>query len=138
MKAETFGQLLAQLGLLEETAGKREAGPHFRFSAGAGLAVLSLAPQKAGGPAHRAWNYEEVLEERQAAPPISLADLAREIAKATTIQELRRLRRAFARLRHPDQCHAGAGQAATSEMAAANRLIDDAMISLRRRCPPKL
>lgn len=127
MKAKGFHQLLEQLR--EENAEEQERRDAFKVSAGVGLAVLSLAPEKKAAAAMPC-RYEETPAKQRSEPPLSLAGLPGEIAKAATVRELRRLRRQFARQSHPDRC-AAAG--ATPEMAAANRLIDDAIAALRRR-----
>ena len=62
-------------------------------------------------------------------PRLSLSDLISHIGKASSMEELNRLRRQFAMCNHPDHRE---DAPATAEMAAANRLIDDAIASLRQ------
>lgn len=127
MKKVSFNQLLEDLRWQEENNGRREA---FKLSAGVGLTVLSLAPQIKADRTEMAPRYEPLPAEQLTEPSLSLADLPSEIAKAATVRDLRRIRRRFARLCHPDRCSDSSG-----DMAAANRLIDDAIAALRGRDP---
>jgi hypothetical protein len=135
MAANTFGKLLQELGVREEGLSNRSNERHFRVSDDVGLMVLTLAPQKEMSSRRKAYSYEEIPEEPQITPQLSLAELASRAGKATSAAELRRLRREFARFRHPDHCGGASNPVATAEMADANRLIDDAMTSLRTSCP---
>ncbi len=131
MTAENFDELLDGLGL-PLTAEEGQPGEmHFKLSAGVAFTVLGFGPQKKAAPANKTPLYEEVQDEPQAKPQMSIEDLAAEIRKAATAAELHRLRRKFARLFHPDR----RGVSATSEMAAVNRMIDEAIGRLRRAAP---
>ncbi len=131
MIGASFSQLLEQLRTPEEEGDERLSEPGFKVSDGVGLMVLALTPQKKPNSQQVRPRYEEIPEEPQSAQPFSLGDLASEIGKVTSAGELRRLRRQFARLSHPDRCR---DSSAASEMAAANRLIDDALASLCTNC----
>jgi len=133
MSAATFARLLDALDGQEDVKIPDLGGPLSKVSSDVGLTMLNLAPQKDATSPHKRHYYEEAPEEPQIAPRLSLSDLASLAGKATTAGELRRLRRSFARTCHPDRREAADHCAATSEMAAANELIDRAIISLRRR-----
>lgn len=126
----SFSRVLEEIGGAEGDGDRDLAEPRSRVSARAGLTVTELGSQKSTQPQQKTSRYEEMPEDPQAPPPLSLSDLASQIAKAASLEELRRLRRQFARLSHPD-CRED--PSATSEMAEANRLIDDAITSLRER-----
>ena len=128
--ARSFIRVLNDLGGAEETWERALGEPQPRVSAGVGSMVAALGPEKKNGIGRAPLRYEELPEEQQPKPQLSLSDLVSQIGKATSMDELRRLRRQFARLSHPDRCD---DLSATSEMAAANRLIDDAIASLRKR-----
>jgi hypothetical protein len=105
--------------------------PQLRVSARAGFMVAALGPKKKEGFRRKSPRYEAMPDEPpRPEPQISLPDLESQIGKANSMEELCRLRRQFARASHPDCC---GDSSATSEMAAANRLIDDAIALLRRR-----
>ncbi|MGO8953118.1 MAG: hypothetical protein ACLPWS_22025 [Rhodomicrobium sp.] len=133
MSAGTFARLLDELNGREDVKNSGLGGPLSRVSSSVGLTMLDLAPQTDAGSPHKTPYYEEVPDEPQIAPRLSLSDLASSIGKATTAGELRRLRRSYARACHPDRRKAADHSAATSEMAAANELIDRAIASLRPR-----
>ncbi len=128
MIGASFGQLLEQLRTPEEEGAGTLSEPGFKVSAGVGLTVLALTPEKKAISQPGRSRYEEIPEEPQGAPQLSLGDLRSQIGKATSASELRRLRREFARQSHPDRC---GDSSAAPEMAAANRLIDNAIASLR-------
>ena len=130
MIAASFGQLLEQLRTPEQDGEAALSEPAFKVSAGVGLVVLALTPEKRAIPQQMPSRYEELPEEPQSAPQLSLADLKRQIGEAASAPELRRLRRLFARQSHPDLC---GDSFAASEMAAANRLIDNAIASLQEQ-----
>ena len=128
--ARSFTRVLNDLGGAEETWERASGEPKLRISAGVGSMVAALGPEKKNRTGRPPLRYAEMPEEPQPAPRLAFSDLAGEIGKATSMEELCRLRRQFARLSHPDRCD---NSSATSEMAAANRLIDDAIASLRKR-----
>jgi hypothetical protein len=128
--ARSFSRVLNDLGGAEESWESALGEPQLRISAGVGSMVAALGPEKKNGIGRAPRRYEELPEEQQPKPQLSLSDLVSQIGKATSMDELRRLRRQFARLSHPDRCD---DSSATSEMAAANRLVDDAIASLRKR-----
>jgi hypothetical protein len=137
MNAENFDELLGDLGLPQMPEEGQPGEMHFKLSAGVGLTMLGLGPQKKAAPAQRTPQYEELAEGPQAKPQFSIEDLAAEVCKAATAADLHRLRRKFARLFHPDRRGGAADAAATSEMAAVNRTIDEAIVKLRRMAPAK-
>ncbi len=127
----SFSRVLEELGGAEEEDGDQNLGePHFRVSARAGLTVTELGPQTRTRPQQKTGRYEVMPEEPQVPPQLSLSELTSQIGKAASMEELCHLRRQFARVSHPDHHE---DPSATSEMAAANRLIDDAIASLRER-----
>jgi hypothetical protein len=130
MMARSFSRVLNDLGGAEETWESALSEPQLRVSASVGSMVAALGPEKRNGLGRAPLRYEELPEEKQPEPQLSLSDLVSQTGKATSMDELRRLRRQFARLSHPDRCD---DSSANSEMAAANRLIDDAIASLRKR-----
>ena len=128
--ARSFSRVMNDLGGAEESWESALGEPQLRVSAGVGSMVAALGPEKKLRIGRSPLRYEELPEEQQPKPRVSLSDLVSQIGKATSMDELRRLRRQFARLSHPDRCD---DSSATSEMAAANRLVDDAIASLRKR-----
>ncbi len=130
MMARSFSRVLEELGSAEEDGDGTLAEPQFKVSAGVGLMVTALGPQRNSGSLRKSAQYEEMHEEPEPLPQLSLPELESQIGGATTMEELRRLRRQFARSSHPDRSE---DASATSEMAAANRLIDDAIAALRER-----
>ncbi|MGO9544080.1 MAG: hypothetical protein ACLPPF_04710 [Rhodomicrobium sp.] len=136
MKAETFSRLLDQH--VEEAWEQRLCEPKFKISSNVAFTMVELCAQKAPNLSRMPPFYSEMLEETQVLAQYSLSGLAAQISKATTVEELRYLRREFAQQCHPDH-HGKEGKcAATSVMAAANRLIDDAILAFRGACPAKL
>jgi hypothetical protein len=130
MPANDFSAWLGKLG---RDVSPESDDPVSRTSSTVADAVLSLAAEKAQrGSGGGAWSYYAEAVERPPMSPPSLADLKMQIGKAASIAELRRLRRNFARLGHPDRKAADA-PAATRQMQAANELIDQAISSMRRR-----
>jgi hypothetical protein len=127
----SFSRVLNDLGGAEETWESALGEPRLRVSARAGFVVAALGPKKKDGSRRQPPGYEAMPDEPpQPEPQLSLSDLESQIGKAGSMEQLCRLRRQFARASHPDCC---GDSSATSEMAAANRLIDDAIASLRRR-----
>ncbi len=131
MPIEKFSELLGRLRG-SDTDNNQLGGPAFRVSSGVALVMLSLGAGFKESGRSRGY-YDEMLDGALAVPPLSLSELKLQIARATSVEELRRLRRKFARCSHPDCHQASEDAAATSDMAAANRLIDEAISSLRRR-----
>ena len=129
MMARSFSRVLEELGGAEEDGDRVLGEPQFRVSAGVGLMVTALGLEKKNGSRQKSLRYEEMPEEPEPVPQPSLSDLISQIGKATSMEELCRLRRQFARFCHPDHSE---DASATAEMAAANRLIDDAIASLRQ------
>ncbi len=132
MPIEKFNELLGRLGGVD-TDNNQPAGPAFRVSSGVAAVMLSLGAGGAKDFGRSHGYYEEMLDGAPPAPPLSFSELKLQVAQAASLDELRRLRRKFARCSHPDCHHASKDAAAASEMAAANRLIDEAISSLRRR-----
>ncbi len=133
MPIEKFSELLGRLKGTENDSDAQLNRPAFPVSSGVALVMLSLGAGRLKVSGRSRGYYEEMLEGTPVAPPLSLSELKLQITRATSIEELRRLRRKFARCSHPD-CHQASDEpAAASEMAAANRLIDEALSCLRRR-----
>ncbi len=131
----SFSRVLNDLGGAEETWESALGEPQFRVSARAGSIVASLGPLKKKEPRRQSPHYEAAPDEPpQPEPQLSLPDLERQVGKAASMEELCRLRRQFARASHPDCC---GDSSAASEMAVANRLIDDAIAALRGRRPAR-
>jgi hypothetical protein len=130
MMARSFSRVLEELGSAAEDGDAALSEPQFRVSAGVGLMVTALGPERMNGSQPKSPRYEEMPEEPEPAPQLSLSDLTSQIGEATSMAELCRLRRQFARCNHPDHRE---DSPATAEMAAANRLVDDAIASLRKR-----
>jgi len=95
-------------------------------------AVLSLSAGKVRRTSGGAFGYYLEAEERPPVYPPSLAEFKAQVGKAASIAELRRLRRNFARLSHPDR-KSEDDPTATRQMAEANELIDQAILAMRRR-----
>jgi hypothetical protein len=132
MPANDFTAWLGKLGA-ERDVSLESDDPVSRVSSNVAYAVLSLSAAN-GRSAGGASNYYAEAVERSAiasAPP-SFADLKAEVGKAASIAELRRLRRSFATVTHPDR-KAADDPAATHRMAAANELIDAAILAIRRK-----
>ena len=129
MMARSFSRVLEELGAAEEDGDRALGEPQFRVSAGVGLMVTALGLEKKNGSRQKSLRYEEMPEEPEPVPQPSLSDLISQIGKASSMEELCRLRRQFARFCHPDHSE---DASATAEMAAANRLIDDAIASMRQ------
>ena|SRR5271166_4393321 len=131
---ESFSRFLDQFAVLDapQKAGGRE--PLANVSSDVGLAMLAPAHDRDARSPARAYYYHDSPEEWQPAGTLSLSGLAVLIGQAKTIGELRCLRRAFARLHHPDHREAGERSAATSDMATVNESIDRAIFALRRGC----
>ena len=131
MPAEKFSAWLGKLGAGRDVS-PESGDPVSRISSNVADAVLLLGAGKARRSSGGAWGYyaAEAVERPPVAPP-SLADLKVQIGKAASIAELRRLRRNFATLSHPDR-KAADDPGATRQMAAANELIDQAILAMRR------
>ena len=127
---ENFSVLLGKLA--ENGRNPNLDGPAFRVSTKVAEVMLSLGAALARNAARASSYYEELVESAPAPGPLSLSDLKEQIAKATSIAELRRLRRCFACCSHPDRHKASDDFKATREMAAANHMIDEAIRSMRR------
>jgi hypothetical protein len=128
---ENFSVLL---GRLTENSGNPDLdGPAFRVSTKVAEVMLSLGAALGKGAVRASSYYEELIESAPAPAPLSLLDLKEEIAKATSVAELRGLRRRFACCSHPDRHKASDDFKATREMAAANQMIDEAISSMRRQ-----
>jgi hypothetical protein len=140
MPIENFSVLLGKLGSSENGSPDLD-GPAFRVSTKVAEVMLSLGAALARSAVRASPYYEETLDSapkpaapKPAAPklaPLSLSELKERIAKATSIAELRCLRRRFACCSHPDRHKATEGSTATREMAAANQMIDAAISSMR-------
>jgi hypothetical protein len=130
MMARSFSHVLDELGGTDED-GNALGEPQLRVSADLGFVVTALGPQKKAGPERKAHWYGEIPERPDATPRLTLPELKTKIAGAVSMEELRRLRRQFARFNHPDQRE---DSPANGEMAVANRLIDEAIAALRGRC----
>jgi hypothetical protein len=57
-----------------------------------------------------------------------------ELSTASSLDDLARIRRAFARQNHPDMLHPGLSEHATARMKVANMLIDRRAGELKARC----
>ncbi|HWJ19812.1 MAG TPA: hypothetical protein VNR65_13905 [Geobacterales bacterium] len=131
MSIENFS---AVLGKLSENGGNPELdGPAFRVSTKVAEVMLSLGAAIARNAVRASPYYEETLDSAPVPAPLSLSELKEQVTRATSIAELRGLRRRFARCSHPDRHNDSEDSTATSEMAAANQLIDKAISSMR--CP---
>lgn len=133
MPTETFSIVLGKLRGFEH-ADVSEPGPALRLSSSVAQVMLSIGAVRPAGVSRRpAYYEEETLAAAPLAPGFSLAELKEQIGKATSIAELRQMRRDFARARHPDHHKETDEAAAASEMAAANGLIDEAISRMRRK-----
>ena len=135
MPIENFSVLLGKLGS-SENGNPDLDGPAFRVSTKVAEVMLSLGAALARSAVRASPYYEETLDSapKPAAPkpaPLSLSELKERIAKASSIAELRCLRRRFACCSHPDRYKATEDSTATREMAAANQMIDAAISSMR-------
>lgn len=130
MPLENFSIVLDKLGSPEK-AGSPD-GPAFRVSAKVAEIMLSLDGVRARAAARVSPYDEEAAATALRQAPLTLSDLKDRVAGATSLAELRALRRRFARSCHPDRQKASDGAKATWEMAAANRMIDDAIGQMRR------
>ena len=129
MSIENFS---AVLGKLSENGGNPELdGPAFRVSTKVAEVMLSLGAAIARSAVRASPYYEETLDSAPVPAPLSLPELKEQVTRATSIAELRGLRRRFARCSHPDRHNDSKDSTATSEMAAANQLIDKAISSMR-------
>jgi len=129
MAARSFSRVLDELGGMEED-GSALSEARARVPAGLGLAVTALGSQEKAAPEQKPRWYGEIPEKPDTIPRLTLPELKEKIAGAACLEELRRLRRQFARFNHPDQ---RGDSPANAEMAAANRLIDEAIAAFRRR-----
>ncbi len=129
MSIENFS---AVLGRLSENGGYPELDkPAFRVSTKVAEVMLSLGAAMARSAARASPYYEETIVSAPVPAPLSLAELKEQILGATSIAELRGLRRRFARCSHPDRYNDTEDSTATCEMAAANHMIDVAISSMR-------
>jgi len=64
------------------------------------------------------------------APSLSASDIERMLQDSLHADELRSLRRKFARLHHPDLVRGAGHEAACRDMATVNMLIDNALAQL--------
>ena len=133
MPIENFSVLLGRLGSSENGGNPDLDGPAFRVSTKVAEVMLSLDAAFARSAVRASPYYEETLVSAPIPAPLSLSELKEQIARATSIAELGGLRRRFARCSHPDRHNDRADSTATCEMAAANQMIDEAIISMR--CP---
>jgi hypothetical protein len=130
---ENFSVLLGRLGSSESAGSAELDGPTCRVSTKVAEVVLSLGGALARSAAHASSSYyDETLDSPQIPAALTLAELKELIVKAPSIAELHGLRRRFARSSHPDRHKASEGSTATWEMAAANRMIDEAICAMRR------
>lgn len=129
MAAQSFNRVMDELGGVDE-GGTALGDPQFRVSADLGFVVTALGPQKKTAPERKAYWYGEIPEKPDTAPRLTLPELKQKIGEAASMEELRRLRRQFARFNHPDQRE---DSPANAEMAMANRLIDEAIAAFRQR-----
>jgi hypothetical protein len=128
MAARSFNRMLDELGGIDEDASALSEA-RARISADLGFMVTALGPQKAAPQQKGRW-YGEIPEKPEIAPRLTFAELEAKIKEAASAEELRRLRRQFARFNHPDQRD---DSPANAEMAAANRLIDEAIAAFQQR-----
>jgi hypothetical protein len=135
MPVEDFRGLLGRLKEHDNETLFDPAGS-VRMSSGVAHAVWSLAAARAPNSTQPAAYYEDVAERSPAAQQPSLSDLRQEIAAAKSLSDLHRLRRSFARLSHPDSRKRTETTSATYQMAAANELIDEAILAMRRGSKP--
>ena len=129
MSIENFS---AVLGKLSENGGNPELdGPAFRVSTKVAEVMLSLGAAIARSAVRASPYYEETLVSVPVPAPLTLSELKEQITRATSIAELRGLRRRFASCSHPDRYNDTKDSTATYEMAAANQMIDQAISSMR-------
>lgn len=131
MPAGDFNTLLSKLRASGEDDQTERSSPGYRVSSDVALKVLSLTASRTVNRAQAPGYYD--VEEAPPAPQLSFSDLKTQIEKAASVAELRRLRRNFARLSHPDCRKNTKDAAAATEMALANKLIDEAISSMRKR-----
>jgi hypothetical protein len=130
MPVEDFNELLGKLR--EQDRDQIDPnGSTYRVSHNVADVVLSLAASQTSGGARAAAYYEGELNLPPPPQPPSLADLKRQISDAASVSDLRRLRRSFARWSHPDRRNEPDDAYANFQMAAANELIDKAILSFR-------
>jgi hypothetical protein len=133
MPVEDFSALLGTLSSLQKDP-LEESSPITRVSSSVAHAVFSLGAGQTVNSAQRpSIYYEEIVGTPPSPQPPSLADLKRQVEQASSIAELHYLRRSFARACHPDRRGRSEGYSATYEMAAANEMIDRAIVSMRRK-----
>jgi hypothetical protein len=131
MPVEDFNELLGRLS--EEDRDQIDPnGSTYRVSHNVADVVLSLAAGRASSGARAVAYYEGALDLPPPPQPPSLADLKRQIADAASIADLRRLRRSFASWSHPDRRSEANHAYANFQMAAANELIDKAILAFQR------
>ena len=137
MPVKDFSGLLGKLNDLDKESQFDHGRGAVRVSSSVAHVVWSLAAGRAPNFSRPAAYYEDAAAERMPdAQPPSLADLKEEIASAKSVGDLRRLRRRFARVGHPDSRKKTETTSATYQMAAANELIDKAIMAMRRRAKP--
>lgn len=130
----SFSEILDEIYLTAEDSVMRRAEPQadnwdwlFQMFAEPAEPATDAASGKAKAFAERISAYREAEGDIEAAPRISEEDRVAaelELEGATTIGDLKRIRRAFALRNHPDLFRAGSGGQATSRMKIANALID--------------
>jgi hypothetical protein len=130
----SFAEILDEIYFAAEDSVMRRAEPQadnrdwlFQLFAEPAESAADGASGKAEAFAERISAYREAEGDRAAAPAVSeeervAAEL--ELEGATTIGDLKRIRRAFALRNHPDLFRPGSGAQATSRMKIANMLID--------------
>ena len=128
MIARSFNLVLDELGDPGED-GNALSEARSKISADLGFTVTALGPQKKAATEPKPRWYGEIIPEKpDATPRLTLPELKEKIAHAASPEELRRLRRQFARFNHPDQRD---DSPAHADMAVANRLIDEALAAMR-------
>jgi hypothetical protein len=128
MAARNFSHVLDELGGIDGDASALSEA-RARVSADLGFVVTALGPQKPAPQQKGRW-YGEIPEKPEMAPRLTLPELEVKVGKAASPEELRRLRRQFARFNHPDQRE---DTPANAEMAAANQLIDKAIAAFQQQ-----
>lgn len=127
---EDFRVMLGKLAVSASGEAAAAETPAFRVSPKVAEVMVLLRGSVTSG-ASRASPYEEEAQRQPVEPPLTLADLKERIPRASSIAELRSLRRRFAHSNHPDRHKPSEEAVATLEMSAANQLIDEAIRSRR-------
>ena len=127
--ADSFKHILERLADPLDPVPARRLGP---FGGGTEVFLKTAEPAKPatrGFSAYHAISIHLAMEE-PARFLVSVADIELQLRRPLAAAQLRLLRRRFAAQRHPDLVRDADRDAACSDMAAVNRLIDAALSKL--------